>query len=108
MRQLDLLSTPSARPHASHVVRDTSRAAYAEQKASGKLNNNQQRIVDLLRANPERDYTRSEIHRALNLPINVVSGRVNELIHVKWLLDEKRRRVCSVTGKMVYAVGLRG
>lgn len=108
--QLDLLApdpTPPARRHANHTVRDTSRAAYTEHKATGRLNNNQQRIVDLLMKNMGRDYTRSEIHRALNLPINVVSGRVNELIHVKHLVVEKRRRECNVTGKTVYAVGLR-
>ena len=93
--------------HASHDVRDTSRTAYAEQRASGRLNNTQQRIVDLLRAHPGRDYTRSEIGRALRLPANVFSGRVNELIHVKRLLEEKRRRQCAVSGKVVYAVGLR-
>ena len=110
MQQLDLLSAspaPAVRPHASHDVRDTSRTAYAEQRASGRLNNTQQRIVDLLRAHPGRDYTRSEIGRAPGLPANVFSGRVNELIHVKRLLEEKRRRQCAVSGKVVYAVGLR-
>lgn len=97
----------TARTHASHDVRDTSRTAYAEQRASGRLNNTQQRIVDLLRAHPGRDYTRSEIGRALGLPINVVTGRVNELIHLKHMAEERGKRACAVSGKVVYAVGLR-
>ena len=84
------------------------RARNAKRAAlSAALGKSQQRIVDLLRAHPGRDYTRSEIGRALGLPANVFSGRVNELIHVKRLLEEKRRRQCAVSGKVVYAVGLR-
>lgn len=87
--------------------RDTSRMAFAEQRDAGKLANNQARIVALLKANLGRDYTRSEIGEATGMPINVVAGRTNELIHVKCLLEEKRKRACAVTGKTVWAVGLR-
>lgn len=110
MQQLDLLAAspaPAARPHASHDVRDTSRAAYAEQRVAGRLSHTQARIHALLKRDPAQDYTRSEIGRALGLPINVVTGRVNELIHLKHMAEERGKRACAVSGKTVYAVGVR-
>ena len=101
-------SKPATRATARHHdVRDTSRTAYAEQRVSGRLSHTQARIHDLLKRDPCRDFTRSEISRALGLPINVVTGRVNELIHLKHAAIERGKRVCEVSGKVVYAVGVR-
>lgn len=88
-------------------MRDTSRAAFSEQRAAGKVKGAQARITAFLEARRGQSFTRSEISRGTGMPINVVAGRVNELIHVKQMLVEKGKRVCSVSGKTVYAVGLR-
>lgn len=86
--------------------RDTSRAAYAEVRATGGLSNGQARVLTFLTARPGRAFTRAEIARGTGMPLSGCCGRVNELIHIKRLLVEDPRRACAVSGKAAHPVRL--
>lgn len=87
-------------------MRDTSRAAYGEQRKSGRVQGSQARITAYLEARRGQSFTRAEIARAIGMPLSGVCGRVNELIHIKGVLAEFPRRACRVSGKSAHPVGL--
>jgi hypothetical protein len=89
-------------------VRDTSMLAYRSLEWSGRMTRQQRMVMDLLAANAQRDYTRQEIANALQLGINVVCGRVNELMRPPFeLLLECGRRKCRITGESANALQIR-
>lgn len=89
-------------------VRDTSRHAYAIHRVSGKLTRQQRLLVEFLSADRRRDYTRQELAQALGWGINVVCGRVNELLAEPFgALKELPRRACRVTSQEAHPVRLR-
>lgn len=88
------------------TIAQTSRAAFAEHKASGRLGQQQLEILAFLRLDRDmydHGFTRNEIARKLGLPIPSVCGRVNELITAGYLAEGARRK-CSVTGRTAYPV----
>ena len=84
-------------------IRDTSMSAYQGLSQSGHLGAQQQAILSVLK--PGRDYTLQELVRASGLPINVVSGRCNEL-KKRGQLEEGAQRRCSITQRLVWPVRL--
>lgn len=89
------------------AVRETSLIAYRALSFSGKLGEQQKKVIDLFLANPSTTYTRQEIVEKTGLTINAVCGRVNELLSEPLaLLREIGRRECSVTKNTVNAIAL--
>lgn len=86
-------------------VRATSIEAYHRLGANGKMSVQQTRIVEhFLATRPS--LSRQEIARDVGLPINVVCGRVYELIRAT-VLVENGRKVCSIMKNEVNAIELR-
>jgi len=89
-------------------VRDTSQVAHAKLEASGRLTRQQRELVEFLQANRQRDYTRQELAQALGWGINVVTGRVNELLRQPFeVIEEFSRRPCRITGQGAHPVRLK-
>lgn len=96
-------STPAGRAG----VRDTSIEAYRAHRASGKMTAQQLVLVTHFEATPGLRATRQELARDLALGINVVCGRVNELLRAEpAVLVERGRKRCAVTGNDVNALEL--
>lgn len=92
------------------AVAETSIQAYREIQAEGVLTAQQKTLMLALHANwaPGRTWSLQEIVILTGLPINVVSGRVNELKTERpRYLEEVAKRRCSVTGRTVTPVTLR-
>lgn len=85
-------------------VADTSIEIYKRLTAEGKVSHMQARILSKMEEG--KDYTRNELVCMTLLPINAVTGRVNELVHELSLLEEGEKRKCSVTGNKVGTVRL--
>lgn len=85
------------------TVAETSIRAYADLKDSGDLGNQQRAIMAAIL--PGTRYTRSELVDITGLPINIVTGRVNELVKAGRLDDGSPRR-CRITKYTVKTVGL--
>ena len=89
-------------------VRDTSRAAYDDLVASGKMSRQHRALVAFLKARPGRDWTRAELAEGIGWRINVICGRVNELLTPPFdVLEEVGRRACLITGESANALRLR-
>ena len=89
----------------------TRNESYFEQRDGGHLNRRQREIMLALHsacARADRDFSLQEICRLTGLPVNIVSGRVNELknMHPFPYLIESVQRRCSVTGKTITPVKL--
>jgi DNA-binding MarR family transcriptional regulator len=76
------------------TVAETSIQAYADLKDSGTLGRQQTLILAAII--PGGRYTRSELADITGLPINVVTGRVNELVKAG-RLDDGAPRQCRIT-----------
>lgn len=83
-------------PKDGRGLRESSREAHHQMKDSGALSARETQVYDLLRANPDKDFTRAEIAKATKMTHGAACGRVNALLHMK-LVTETRRRKCSVT-----------
>lgn len=96
-----------AQPAAPAGVRDTSMIAYRALKYSGRLTRQQKLVVELMLGNRQRDYTRQELSDSLQIGINAICGRVNELMREPLqVLEECGRRRCRVTGERANALRL--
>ena len=84
-------------------LRDSSRDAFHDHKAAGKLGKQQQAIYSFLTLNAHQDYTRGELAAAMGLPVASICGRCRELLDIK-VISEKGRRECAVTGKSAHSV----
>lgn len=79
-------------------IADTSIAAYDDLKATGKLTNQQKIVMAVIL--PGRDYTLQELVVLTGLPVNCVSGRVNELKKAPlYRLEECDKRHCTIYTK---------
>lgn len=96
-------STPSGRAG----VRETSRSAYRTLVASGRMTAQQLVVAEHFEGRPGLKATRQELARDLGLGINVVCGRVNELLRSEpAVLVERGKKRCGVTGNEVNALEL--
>lgn len=84
-------------------VSDTSIATYHDIKADGTVNKRQSQVLAVMKEG--RDYSLQELVMLSGLPINVVSGRVNELKNADHLENGETRR-CSITRRTVHPVRL--
>lgn len=82
-------------------VRSTSLDAYHEIESNGKVGKQSSTILNHLSYG--RDYSLQEISKITGYPINVVSGRVNDLKKMN-LLAHGLKRPCSITGKTIHPV----
>ena len=85
------------------AMQETSLNAYQEIYKSGKLGKQSESILHLLKHG--RDYSLQEISRLSGYPINVISGRVNDLKKMRLLIHSLKRK-CSITGKTINPVKL--
>ena len=76
--------------HLSHTIRQESLQAYYHEGNQKKFGNQAMTIFRLLRNYPE-GFTRNEISKLLNIKINAVCGRVNELIQAEWLIEDGKK-----------------
>ena len=87
-------------------ARETSIAAYHELRDDGKLTAKQQQIIDYLHRHPGAVFSRLEISRAIDMPINCVAGRVNELLE-KGVIEEADQRPCRISGRRINPIRLK-
>jgi hypothetical protein len=85
------------------AVTSTSIDAYRSIERSGALTRQQAVIVAAMARG--RDYSLQELSAKTGFPINVISGRVNELKASKQLEVAAQRR-CSVSGRTINPVRL--
>lgn len=85
----------------------TRNANYFDHRDSGRLNNQQQVIMDRIAASNRQhgphNFSLREISKITGLDINVVSGRVHELKDLGRLVEDAKRP-CRVTGKTITPV----
>lgn len=108
-KQQVLGSTPSG--STKHRTRETSISAYREMRSSGKITDQHLLILERFLAEPGARLSRQELTRpsplGVDLPINVVCARVNELLKADPpILVEPTKKTCAVTGREVYALEL--
>lgn len=77
------------------TVADTSREAFDNLRATGKLTERQHQVMAVIASG--RDYSLHEIAALSRLGVNTVSGRVKELRDAD-KLEFGPRRACTVTG----------
>ena len=82
-------------------VAGTSIQAYNEHRASGKLNNQSQHILDCMKFGIA--YSRRELIGLTGLELSSICGRVNEMLSAG-ILKEAPQRKCSVTNKTITPV----
>lgn len=87
------------------AVRDTSLDAYHSMIEDGSLGRSARRVLRWIQLRGEGDHTLQEISLGTGMPINAVSGRVNDLKKAERLVESKKR-ACSVTGRTVTPVKL--
>lgn len=85
------------------AVSDTSIKTYHAIKADGTLTLRQGQVMSVIY--PGQDYTLQELVKLTGLPVNVISGRCNELRELE-RLELAPTRACSVTGRTVHPVKL--
>ncbi len=84
-------------------VAETSIKCYHELLKEGKINKQQNQILGSMKRN--RDYSLQELCIESNLPVNVVSGRVNELKEKGYIIT-LYKRPCSITRRTIQALEL--
>lgn len=72
-------------------------------RASGRMAEQHAKILAFLRTNSLRAWTRQELAKKLEMPINVVCPRVHELIQAQRVSRAGNQR-CTVTGQTVEGV----
>jgi len=89
---------------------ELSTIAYRAITNSGVLGNQQEQIVTFLRfnknQNPRWNFSRKEISRILDLEVNAVAGRINELVKSGLVVEDPKRR-CSHSKRLVTPVRLK-
>lgn len=85
-------------------VADTSIEIYKRLIAEGHVSHMQARILSKMEEGKE--YTRNELVCITLLPINAITGRVNELVEKLKLLEKGPKRACTITGNEVNTVRL--
>lgn len=82
-------------------VADTSIKCYHELRKEGKINQQQEHILNAMKRN--KDYSLQELCKLTGLAINSVSARVNELKE-KAIIISLYKRKCSVTNRTIQAL----
>ena len=85
------------------TVAATSRRAYLEHEAAGKLSEQQLAILNAME--PGQGYSRSELAEMTGIRLSSVCGRVNEMLQVGILTVQATRR-CSVTRRTINPVAI--
>jgi len=85
------------------TVATTSIQAYREIQRGGVLGERQAQVMAAIK--PGRDYSLTELVKLTGLPVNVISGRCNEL-RAMGRLELAPVRRCSVTGRTIHPVRL--
>lgn len=85
------------------AVRETSLNAYRDIESTGKVGAQAKSILGYIK--PGRNYSLQEISKLTGYPINVVSGRCNDLKKAGELIEAPQRK-CSITGRTVNPVRL--
>ena len=89
-------------------IRDTSRAAYDDLVASGKMSRQHRALVAFLKARPGRDWTRAELAEGIGWRVNVICGRCAELLHEPFaVIEELPRRNCKITKQSAHPLRLK-
>ena len=83
------------------MIRTTSKLAYLELAESGKLARSKQLFYDYLKFRPAM--SRLEISKGTGQPINIVSGRINDLKRMG-IVIEVSKRYCTITGSLITPV----
>jgi hypothetical protein len=84
-------------------VAETSIDAYHALQREGTLTKRQAQVMEQVQ--PGRDYSLQELVQLTGLPVNVISGRCNELRAAK-RLELGPERKCSLTGRTIHPVRL--
>jgi hypothetical protein len=82
-------------------VRESSIECFHGQQA--RFDKQSQQIIDYIKANPTKAFTRREIAVALSIDTSSVAGRVNKLVTDKEL-HELPRRKCSISKIMAHTL----
>lgn len=85
------------------AVAQTSIETYHDIRDDGTIGKRQAEVLAAVK--PGRDYSLQELVKITGLPVNVISGRANELRHMG-LLELADVRPCSITGRNVRPVKL--
>ncbi|CAG9177672.1 LexA family transcriptional regulator [Cupriavidus pampae] len=84
-------------------VAHTSIRTYRDIEKDGTLSQRQRQILAVMKPFP-MDYSLQELAQLTKLPINVVSGRVNELREKAGEIERAPARPCTVTGRTIRPV----
>ena len=87
------------------MIKETSFFAYQDLKQSGKVLSQKLKVFFYIKDNP--NVSRNQIAKALNIGINAVCGRVNELLE-KGHIEVAEISPCPITGKNVEKLRVRG
>lgn len=91
---------------ARRAVRFTSIAALQSHINSGARSTSRHTVLSAIAAAPEGGITRAELSQVTGLGVNVVCGRVAELIADGIVTDLGIHKVCSTSGNLVHAIKL--
>lgn len=69
------------------MIRQTSMMAYQEISHDGTIGKQAYEILLFFKENYPITFSRNEISRKLDITINAVCGRINELIKAEWLIE---------------------
>jgi Fic family protein len=86
------------------VIQQTSLMAYREIEIIGTLGRQIRQVYDIFREQGNK--TNMEVSKITLININAVTARTNELVKLE-LLEEKDKRICSVTGRKVIEWGIK-
>lgn len=84
-------------------MRDTSILAFADLLEQGEITRRQADVLAFLNDNRGRNFSRREIAKLTGIELCSVTGRVNELL-AKRLIVEDAKRACGITAKTVHPV----
>ncbi|PLP96938.1 hypothetical protein [Cupriavidus pauculus] len=84
-------------------VADSSIRTYRDIKKDGTVGKRQRQIMLVIEPHPA-DYSLQELCELTGLPVNIVSGRVNELREELGELERAPSRACRITGRTIKPV----
>lgn len=84
-------------------MRDISLLAFADLLEQGEITQRQFEVLDFLTEHRGLNFSRREIAKLTGIELCSVTGRVNELL-AKRLIVEDAKRACGITAKTVHPV----
>lgn len=84
-------------------MRDTSLLAFADLLEQGEITRRQADVLAFLDDNRGRNFSRREIAKLTGIELCSVTGRVNEPL-AKRLIVEEEKRACGISRKTVHPV----